>query len=287
MSEQFFKIWEKSKWLQEKEQIYSIPFISLQGSRACFPQKTFPESTDYDVRFLYAKPSSEYFTYQTGRGRDTLEHEEVIEIDGEKVNVEFVGWDVSKFIELGIKSNPYCQAFIENIPIHAKQSNTGEILMTMRSFLNYYNDPATLLKSYLGQMRSLDSKTGHFYEDALVVADKTFQKSIYNALICYARLSMVKQSEGLMAPQFDLFRNLAEHPDTELQGLFWNSLLNRDTMTQDELREVADWVQKFLSSESMTDYNQYATNTYLKKGTAQESFVKLIKLFNRSSEIVL
>ena len=287
MSARFFKIWSESKWLQEKSSQYSIPFISLQGSRACFPKKEFTGSTDYDVRFLYAKEPHDYFTYKIGRNKDTLEHTEELEINGEIISVEFVGWDISKFIELGKKSNPYCHAFIENIPKHFKYLNSCEILMTLRTFLSYYNCQGTLLKSYLGQMISTDLKTR-----SLDPYDPDYPtnccKLIYNSLICYSRLEMVKQSpKGEISPQFDIYENLGINPDKELEGLFWRTLKDRVPLSEIEVYEMSEWISEFLRIESSKDYGSYSSHAFTKEGQAQESFVKLVKLFNSCDKITI
>jgi predicted nucleotidyltransferase len=105
---------EKIKDLLKEVELCSgvrILFATVAGSRLL--GYASPNS-DYDVKFIYLKPTASYLRLPLGGQKDT------IEIPGEDVSLS--GWDVSKTIPLCLKSNPslskwlYGQDIVENCP---------------------------------------------------------------------------------------------------------------------------------------------------------------------------
>lgn len=100
-----------------------ILFASESGSRAWgFESK----NSDWDVRFIYKRPISWYLTL--GTRRDVVER-----MDGD---LDFVGWDIKKALQLMRKSNPELYGWLRS-PIVYRQSTFGLYLTQISR--NYFN----------------------------------------------------------------------------------------------------------------------------------------------------
>lgn len=100
-------------------------FAAESGSRAW----GFPSAdSDYDVRFVYARPESDY--------RSVREFRDVIEtpiVDDVTLGVPFDmnGWDIRKALQLGLKSNPILHEWLVS-PID--YATNGEARDALRAF---------------------------------------------------------------------------------------------------------------------------------------------------------
>lgn len=80
----------------ERDEHVTILYACESGSRAWGFESL---NSDYDVRFIYARPSDWYLTIDLERRRDVIERP----IDDE---IDLNGWDVRKALQLFAKTNP-------------------------------------------------------------------------------------------------------------------------------------------------------------------------------------
>ncbi len=94
-----------------------------------------PDS-DYDIRFVYIRPQSDYL--KITRPRDVIEHM------GEN-DLDMVGWDAVKALGLLKKSNPSIVEWLSSLDSYYKNARAFTLLDdTMRQYFN----PFTLAKHY-------------------------------------------------------------------------------------------------------------------------------------------
>lgn len=111
-----------------------VLFAVESGSRAWgFPS---PDS-DYDVRFVYARPAEWYLSIGGGK-RDTIEYPIVDEVD-------ISGWDVRKALGLFAKSNPSLMEWIQS-PIHYRDD--GVFLPALKGLVGEVYDPRAGMYHY-------------------------------------------------------------------------------------------------------------------------------------------
>jgi hypothetical protein len=77
----------------EKENDIEILYCVEAGSRGWGFSN---EESDYDIRFIFRRPLNDYFRINSKK--DTIDY-----FDG---NLDFVGWDITKVLQLHCKSNP-------------------------------------------------------------------------------------------------------------------------------------------------------------------------------------
>lgn len=82
-------------------------------------------NSDYDVRFIYARPADWYLAVDLEERRDVIEYEITDDID-------LNGWDLRKALRLFWKSNP---AFVEWIQSPIKYIESGEFAAAARALL--------------------------------------------------------------------------------------------------------------------------------------------------------
>lgn len=71
------------------------------GSRAWNVES---ESSDHDLAVIYRQPTSDYITL--GNYRENIDRNDVLNVDGEEVEVNILSWNIKRFAELVSKSNP-------------------------------------------------------------------------------------------------------------------------------------------------------------------------------------
>ncbi len=103
----------------EAEHNVSIVYACESGSRAW--GFASPDS-DYDVRFIYARPRDWYLSFDVERRRDVIEYPIVDEID-------ISGWDVRKALYLFTRTNG---ALLEWLNSPIKYSETGPFASRLR-----------------------------------------------------------------------------------------------------------------------------------------------------------
>jgi uncharacterized protein len=92
------------------------------GSRAC---GFATPNSDFDVRFIYARPADWYLAVDLEERRDVIEY-------GITDNIDLNGWDIRKALRLFWKSNP---AFVEWIQSPIKYIEVGTFATGVRELL--------------------------------------------------------------------------------------------------------------------------------------------------------
>lgn len=119
------------KEIEEKENV-KIIFAAESGSRAWGFES---EDSDYDVRFVYVRPKSEYL--KLNKNRDVIEY-----ILNEELDIN--GWDLDKTLKLLFSSNPTLFEWINSPIIYYSTSFLEEIkdvskdYFSMRSESSHY-----------------------------------------------------------------------------------------------------------------------------------------------------
>ena len=149
------------KTLQELELEYEIEilFAIESGSRAYgFHSK----DSDYDIRFIYKRPLSWYISIQQNQ-RD------VIEIQDENHNLDFVGWDIKKALYLLYKSNPN---FLEWLQSPIVYYHDPSFTKRLNELADHYYDPKTCFYHHLSLVRKHLSR--YFLDNTPEVSGKKY-----------------------------------------------------------------------------------------------------------------
>jgi hypothetical protein len=118
----------------ERAESVRVLFACEAGSRAW----GFPSAdSDYDVRFLYLRPTGWYLTIDPGR--DVIERP----IDA---NLDITGWDLKKALQLLRKSNPPLMEWLNSPIIYWEQTSAA---VRMRALAPLFHMPATSARHYL------------------------------------------------------------------------------------------------------------------------------------------
>lgn len=118
----------------ERDQRCSILFAVESGSRAWgFPS---PDS-DYDVRFVYARPADWYLSIYPGRDVIDTPIEDEMDVNG---------WDLRKALHLVLKSNAVISEWMESPIVYRRDAAA---LRQMRAFADRMLNPRALAYHYL------------------------------------------------------------------------------------------------------------------------------------------
>lgn len=118
----------------EAEEGVAVLYACESGSRAWGFEST---DSDYDVRFIYVRPTRAYLTVQ--RVRDVIEQPISEGLDAS-------GWDLPKALELFRKSNPPLLEWLQSPIVYASKSLLAEKL---RALLPEYYSPVACMHHYL------------------------------------------------------------------------------------------------------------------------------------------
>ncbi len=117
-----------------REEGVTILYACESGSRAW----GFPSAdSDYDVRFIYLRPTRWYLTTQ--QKRDVIEKP----IDDE---LDIAGWDLPKALQLLRKSNPPLLEWLQSPIVYQKQST---LRRRLRPLMKQYYSPIACMYHYL------------------------------------------------------------------------------------------------------------------------------------------
>ena len=97
--------------------------------------------SDYDVRFIYARPVEFYL--QLNPPRDVIE----ASLDGD---LDIVGWDVLKACRLGMKSNPHLFEWLGSPIVYAEN---GAFAQCLRDEIHEHFSPRACCEHYLSMAR--------------------------------------------------------------------------------------------------------------------------------------
>ena len=120
----------------ERDEGVKVFYACESGSRAW----GFPSAdSDYDVRFLYARPRDWYLSVDVELKRDVIERPITDELD-------VSGWDIRKALMLLKRSNPPLLEWLQSPIIYREVSGIADRL---RSLLPEYYSPKACLHHYL------------------------------------------------------------------------------------------------------------------------------------------
>ncbi|MBW8685937.1 nucleotidyltransferase domain-containing protein [Chitinophaga rhizophila] len=105
----------------EQDKNVNILYACESGSRAW--GFASPDS-DYDVRFIYAQPVSEYLSIN--------DRKDVIELPVNEV-LDISGWDIRKVLQLYLKSNPPLYEWLQSSIVYKEQSGLRAELLQFSS----------------------------------------------------------------------------------------------------------------------------------------------------------
>lgn len=127
------RIQEGLRAVARDEQV-TILYACESGSRAWgFPSA----NSDYDVRFIYLRPTHWYLTTQ--QKRDVIE----VPIDDE---LDIAGWDLPKALQLLRKSNPPLLEWLQSPVVYHEQST---LRRRLRPLMRRYYSPISCMYHYL------------------------------------------------------------------------------------------------------------------------------------------
>lgn len=125
----------------EKERAVKIWFAVESGSRAWGFEST---DSDYDVRFIYLSPLSDYLTVFPRR--DVIEN---ADIASPEPLLDFSGWDFRKFLGLVNKSNPVCFEWMQSSIVYQEAA----IWSRVRKLVVPFFSPKAAMHHYLSMAR--------------------------------------------------------------------------------------------------------------------------------------
>ncbi|RFS19204.1 nucleotidyltransferase domain-containing protein [Chitinophaga silvatica] len=127
------RILEQLAALEETNAV-KILFACESGSRGWGFAST---DSDFDVRFVYARPASTYLSIK--------EYRDVIELPVDEV-LDINGWDIKKALKLFYKSNAPFYEWLQS-PILYKE--TTDLRQTLLSLMDHYYSPRAACHHYL------------------------------------------------------------------------------------------------------------------------------------------
>jgi uncharacterized protein len=176
----------------ELEENARILFAVESGSRAW----GFPSAdSDYDVRFVYARPQEWYLSINVESRRDVIERPLTDLID-------LSGWDLRKALALFARSNPPLLEWLDSPVVYLDRDGLASQL---RSLLPHFFSPVGVMHHYLQMAR------GNF--KAYLRGDRVRLKKYFYVLRPLLAARWVEQVRGPVPMQFStLLETVQEHP---------------------------------------------------------------------------
>jgi predicted nucleotidyltransferase len=215
------------KHLQELEQKENVEilFAVESGSRAW--GFASPDS-DYDVRFIYKRPVSEYLRLE--KRRDVIEYVLTDELD---IN----GWDLNKALRLLHSSNPTLLEWC-NSPIIYKAT---PFLERINKIKNHYFYSKAGLYHYL-------SMAGGNYREYLKGDDVKLKKYFYVLRPLLACEWILNNNAPPPMPFNDLLFLLPQHLRAEVDGLLDVKMNRPEIATGKKITPLNDWIETELEA---------------------------------------
>lgn len=124
----------------EREEGVRVVYACESGSRAW----GFPSAdSDYDVRFVYVRPTEWYLSVDVEKKRDVIERPIMDELD-------VSGWDLRKALMLLKKSNPPLLEWLGSPIVYREETGVAE---RVRGLLPHYYSPLACMHHYLHMAR--------------------------------------------------------------------------------------------------------------------------------------
>lgn len=156
------RIQEALRTIETEEEV-TVIYASESGSRAWGFESA---DSDYDVRFIYARPIEAYLTIDDGP--------DVLERSLEEGPLDLVGWDLRKALRLLRKSNPSLLEWLASPIVYRCHDPLGDRLRALNTrcysssacffhylsmargqYRDYLRDPDVRLKKYLYAFRAV------------------------------------------------------------------------------------------------------------------------------------
>lgn len=166
----------------EAEHEVRIIYACESGSRAW--NFASPDS-DYDVRFIYARPQEWYLSFDIERRRDVIEYPIVDDIDCN-------GWDIRKALYLFTRTNG---ALLEWLRSPIKYIDTGSVAQRLRELAPRAFDAKALCYHYSHMARGNASE--HLF------ADRVKLKKYFYVLRPLFAIRHIEQGLGIPPVQFE------------------------------------------------------------------------------------
>src|SRR5450830_172834 len=232
--------------VEEKEGVRILLAIE-SGSRAW---GFASPNSDFDVRFIYARPQDWYLSVDLEDKRDVIEHPIVDDID-------LNGWDVRKALQLFWRSNP---AVIEWIQSPIQYMEKGDFKTGMQALLN----TVYTLEKGIYHYRSM-AKTNY---RGYLMADMVPLKKYFYVLRPLLATRWIETYRSAPPIEFAALLHLLPKED----GLFEeiNSLLERKkTALEKELALRSDKLNAFIEAE-LTRLENFSVEKEEKPGAMQD-----------------
>ncbi|MDP2276699.1 MAG: nucleotidyltransferase domain-containing protein [Nitrospirota bacterium] len=166
--------------IEQKEGV-AIFYACESGSRAWgFPSA----NSDYDVRFLYARPVEWYLSIADMR--DVIEYTVNDQLD---IN----GWDIKKALQLFRKSNPPLFEWLGSPIVYKEQFNIAE---KMRALAKEYYSPLACIHHYLHMAE------GNYRE--YLKGDEVWIKKYFYVLRPLLAIQWIEQGKGVAPTAFSV-----------------------------------------------------------------------------------
>lgn len=149
----------------ERDEKVTVLFACESGSRAWGFEST---DSDYDVRFIYLRPTERYLTLN--RGREVIERPINDQLD-------ISGWDIVKALDLFRRSNPPILEWLQSPIVYAERSSFAHAL---RGLIGEYCSPIACLYHYL----SMATKNRQAVLEGDIVRVKTYFYLLRPLLAC-------------------------------------------------------------------------------------------------------
>ncbi|MFA5902720.1 MAG: nucleotidyltransferase domain-containing protein [Desulfobacula sp.] len=165
----------------ETEETVKILYACESGSRAWGFES---QDSDYDVRFIYVRPTAWYLTIQ--HKRDVIEKP----IDDE---LDLSGWNLPKALELYRKGNPPLLEWLQS-PIIYRES--GSMAKRLRELLTDYYSPVAAMYHYLHMAR------GNYRQ--YLQGDRVWIKKYFYVLRPLLACIWIEKNWGLVPTEFEI-----------------------------------------------------------------------------------
>ncbi len=138
--------------------------------------------SDYDVRFIYVRPTAWYLIIQ--KKRDVIEKPNNIDLD-------ISGWDLPKALELFRKSNPPLLEWLQS-PIVYRQS--GSLVSRLRKLMSDYYSPISCMYHYLHMAQGNNRQ--------YLQGDEVWVKKYFYVLRPVLACKWIEQGHGVVPIEF-------------------------------------------------------------------------------------
>jgi predicted nucleotidyltransferase len=209
----------------EQTQRVTILYACESGSRAW----GFPSAdSDYDVRFLYLRPTTWYLSVE--EKRDVIE----VPIDDQ---LDITGWDLKKALQLFRKSNPPLLEWLGSPVVYMEKY---AVRAQLRELAKTYFSPQTCFLHYFGTARN-------HYRDA-TLGDGVKLKPYFYALRTLLATLWIEAGHGVAPTEFGvLLKRMVTDPalKAEIQSL----LARKQSGTEQDRNPRIPLISDFIEAE--------------------------------------